>query len=227
VQRKVVRRLARDRLVGPLQQRVLDAVDAAQEAQRRRNEVVHQEWLLRSVDVMRPVSELSAIPPAERTARLEEWQREAIDSPDWQRAPRDTVQVVPAQRLGELKAVERELFRVGELVQTLTFRVAAARVDGASAGYGKRPATNGIAGWMTSGDRRRSLGKRPSYRGPAFLAAISPRRRVRPDQRTNCYWEWLSDTPQDQAKSVCPQLSPPERPTVGPVTRGMPAFHEP
>ncbi|MGZ6869833.1 MAG: hypothetical protein ACXVHI_05920, partial [Frankiaceae bacterium] len=40
VQRKAVRRLARDRLVGPLQQRVLDAVDAAQEAQKRRNEVV-------------------------------------------------------------------------------------------------------------------------------------------------------------------------------------------
>ncbi|MGZ4663688.1 MAG: hypothetical protein ACXV5Q_01210 [Frankiaceae bacterium] len=134
VQRKAVRRLARDRLLGPLQQRVLDAVDAVQEAQRRRNEVVHQEWLLRSVDVMRPVSELSAIPPAERRARREEWQRETIDSPDWQRAPRDTVQVVPAQRLGELKAVERELFRVGELVQTLTFRVAGARVDGASAG---------------------------------------------------------------------------------------------
>jgi hypothetical protein len=34
-----------------------------------------------------------------------------------------------------VKAVERELFRVGELVQTLTFQVASARVDGASAGY--------------------------------------------------------------------------------------------
>jgi hypothetical protein len=100
-QRKAVRRLAGDRLVGRLRQWVLDAVDAAQEAQRRRNEIVHQEWLLRSVDAMRPVSELSAIPPEERMARLEEWQREAIDSPDWQRAPRDTVQVVPAQRLGE------------------------------------------------------------------------------------------------------------------------------
>ena len=62
VQRKAVRRLARDRLIGPLQQRVLDTVDAAQKAQRRRNDVVHQEWLLRSIDATRTVSELSAIP---------------------------------------------------------------------------------------------------------------------------------------------------------------------
>lgn len=141
VQRKAVRRLARDRLIGPMQQQVLAAVDAAQAAQRRRNEVVHQEWLLRSVDAMRPVSELSAIPPEKRMEWLEEWQREAIDSPDWQRAPSDTVSVVPAQALAELVAVERELFRVGEVVQTLTFRVASSRGVGSPPGYLRLPVT--------------------------------------------------------------------------------------
>lgn len=53
-----VRRLARERLADGMLTDVLDAVIAAENARVRRNEVVHQDWLLRGRDTMRPVSEL-------------------------------------------------------------------------------------------------------------------------------------------------------------------------
>jgi hypothetical protein len=135
VQRKAVKRLAGERLVGPLQAEVLAAVEAAEQAQRHRNEIVHQDWLLRGSDATRPVAELSTIPAEDLPAYLEEWERESKDSPDWLRVPRDTTAAFPAQGLDDLRRVERELAAGASAVQQLTFRVASARETGQPAGY--------------------------------------------------------------------------------------------
>lgn len=135
VQRIAVTRLADERLVGPLQAAVHDAVKAAEQAQRHRNEIVHQDWLLRGTDATRPVAELSTIPAEDLPAYQEEWERESKDSPDWLRVPRDTTAVIPAQGLDDLIRVERELATAASAVQQLTFRVASARETGQPAGY--------------------------------------------------------------------------------------------
>jgi len=65
---KGIRRLAAQRLTGEMLEQVVAAVVAAEVAQVRRNEIVHQDWLLRGRDAMPSVGELAQI-TSERLAR--------------------------------------------------------------------------------------------------------------------------------------------------------------
>jgi hypothetical protein len=95
-----VRRLADQRLTGDMRDEVLAAVDAAESARIRRNEIVHQDWVLRGRNAMRPVSELTGIAPEDLPAYLTEWERESKVSPEWQRVSSRSVDVVPSADLG-------------------------------------------------------------------------------------------------------------------------------
>lgn len=130
-----VRSLAEERLTGDMREQVLAAVVAAEAARGRRNEIVHQEWLLRGRDAMRPVSELAQIPPEDLPDYLQEWGRESKASQDWQQVPSRSVDVVPAQTLDELREVERELAAATQLVSVMTCRVASSRETGSPPGY--------------------------------------------------------------------------------------------
>lgn len=130
-----VRALAESRLVGELRDQVLTVVDGAETARRRRNEIVHQDWLLRGPDAMRPVAELAHLGPAELPTYLEEWERESKASQDWQRVPSKTMDVVAAQTVEELRDVERALAHVTTDVSGLVFRVASSRETGRPPGY--------------------------------------------------------------------------------------------
>jgi hypothetical protein len=132
---KRIRRLAAERLTGDMLEEVVAAVTAAEAARARRNEIVHQDWLLRGRDAMRPVSELARITPEDLPAYLEEWERESKTSQEWQRVPSRSVDVVPAQTLEELREVERQLAAATDLVSALTFRVASSRETGRPPGY--------------------------------------------------------------------------------------------
>jgi hypothetical protein len=59
------RKLAQSRLIGEMREQVLAAVDAAAAAREKRNEIVHQDWLLRGPDAMRPIAELASVAPAD------------------------------------------------------------------------------------------------------------------------------------------------------------------
>lgn len=72
-----VRHLARERLTGDMLTEALATVDAAEVARTRRNEIVHQDWVLRGADAMRPVSELTGIAPEDLATYLERWERES------------------------------------------------------------------------------------------------------------------------------------------------------
>jgi hypothetical protein len=130
-----VRRLAEARLVGVMREQVLAAVDAAEAARLKRNEIVHQDWLLRGPDATRPVSELARIDPADVPKYLEEWERESKASQDWRRVPSKSTDVVPAQTVEDLRSVERELAEVTTVVSGLTFDVASSRESGHPPGY--------------------------------------------------------------------------------------------
>src|SRR4051794_12629226 len=130
-----VRRLANQRLTGEMRDEVLAAVDAAESARIRRNEIVHQDWVLQGRDAMRPVSDLTGIAPEDLPAYLTEWERESKVSQVWQRVPSRSVDVVPAQTLDGLRRVERELSAATDLVSELTFKVASARETGSPSGY--------------------------------------------------------------------------------------------
>jgi hypothetical protein len=132
---KRVRLLARERLTGDMLEQVVAVVVAAEAARARRNEIVHQDWLLRGPDAMRPVSELARIQPEDVPAYLEAWERESRTSQDWQRVPSRNIDVVPAQTLDELRDVERKLAAASQLVSALTFRVASSRETGNPPGY--------------------------------------------------------------------------------------------
>jgi len=99
------------------------------------NEVVHQDWLLRGGNAMRPVAEFAQIAPQDQATYLEEWERESKASPDWQRVPPRSVDVLPAQTLDDLRGVERELAAVTGRVTRLTLRVASSRESGRPPGY--------------------------------------------------------------------------------------------
>jgi hypothetical protein len=130
-----VRNLAQSRLIGEMREQVLAAVDAADAARAKRNEIVHQDWLLRGPDAMRPIAELARVDPADMPKYLEEWERESKTSQDWQRVPSKSTDVVSAQTLEELRGVERELAEVTTVVSGLTFRVASSRETGRPPGY--------------------------------------------------------------------------------------------
>lgn len=130
-----IRRAADERLRGDMHADVLAAVEAAENARQARNEVVHQDWIIRSRAGMRPVSEIAAVPLADRAHYQEEWDRQSLPSQDWLRVPRDSIEVVQAQALDELKSVERALSVATDRVQELTFRVASSRECGMPEGY--------------------------------------------------------------------------------------------
>jgi hypothetical protein len=130
-----VRRLANQRLTGEMRDEVLAAVNAAESARIRRNEIVHQDWVLRGRDAMRPVSELTGIAPEDLPAYFTEWERESKVSQEWQRVPFRSVDVVPAQTLDDLRQVERDLSAATDLVSALTFKVASSRETGNPPGY--------------------------------------------------------------------------------------------
>ncbi len=130
-----VRKLAAERLTGPMREQVLAAVDQAEAARRRRNEIVHQDWLLRGRDAVRPVGEILEVWAEDREAYLTAWERESKDSPGWLRVPSRSIEVEPAQPLDDLIAVERALAVVTETVSALTFRVASSRETGSPPGY--------------------------------------------------------------------------------------------
>ncbi len=50
---------------------------AAEAARKRRNQVIHQDWLLRGPDAMRPVADLNDVAPQGLPAHLEAWERES------------------------------------------------------------------------------------------------------------------------------------------------------
>ena len=130
-----VRRLATERLTGPMFEQVIALVEAAEVARQRRNEIIHQDWVLNSRDAMRSVAELTQVKPDDMPAYLEEWDRESKRSNDWQRIPSRGIDVVPAQTLDDLQKVERELATVGQRVYGLTFQVASSRETGNPFGY--------------------------------------------------------------------------------------------
>jgi hypothetical protein len=128
---KRVRRLAAERLTGDMLEQVVAAVAAVESARIRRNEIVHQDWLLRGARG-HAISELAEIAPEDLPAYLEEWERESRASQNWQRVPSRSVDVVPAQNLDDLREVERELAAATDLVSALTFRVASSRETAAA-----------------------------------------------------------------------------------------------
>jgi hypothetical protein len=129
-QREEVEELASQRLTGDMQQRVLAALDAAAAASDKRNDVLHQDWILRGLDSMRSVTELANVDADDLSEYLEEWERESKASPNWQRVPSRSLDLLPAQTLEELGDVERELRGVTDEVTALTFLVASSRDTG-------------------------------------------------------------------------------------------------
>jgi len=79
VQRKKVAELATQRLSGDLQA-VWAAMSSVEAAQKRRNEVIHQDWVLRGREAMRSVTEIAAVADEDRGDYLEDWQRQATES---------------------------------------------------------------------------------------------------------------------------------------------------
>jgi len=130
-----VRDLALSRLTGEMQDQVLAAVDMADAARKKRNEIVHQDWLLRGPDATRPVADLARVDPADLPRYLAAWERESKTSQDWQRVPSSSTDVVPAQTIEELAGLERQLAEVTTVVSGLTFRVASSRETGTPPGY--------------------------------------------------------------------------------------------
>lgn len=145
VQCQNVRALGKTKLVGELRDQVLAAVDAADAARLRRNEIVHQDWLLRGRDAMRPVAELKDVIPQDMAEYVEDWERESRASQDWLRVPSKSTDVMAAQSVEELREVERELARVTTIVSGLTFAVASSRETGNPPGYVQGPSGGGVA----------------------------------------------------------------------------------
>ena len=86
---------------------------------------------------VRPISDFAHLRGEEMIAYQIEWEREAKESADWQRVPRDSLDVVGSQAFDELRDVERELAGVTNRVTGLTFQVASARDAGVPPGWVK------------------------------------------------------------------------------------------
>lgn len=134
-QTKEVRKLAQRHLVGQLQDGVLAALVEAEQARELRNDVVHQDWVLRGRDGMRPVADIASIQAADLPAYLAEWDREAVASSGWLRLPARSTDLTTPQQLDELRHVERRLAAVTDVVGGLTFVVASSREVGRPPGF--------------------------------------------------------------------------------------------
>lgn len=134
-QSKAVRQLTDTRLAGALREAVLEALEEADGARELRNEVVHQDWVLRGPDSMRTAAEVSSVASEDLSSYLDEWEREAVASEDWLRLPARAMDLITTQPLEDLRLVERRLAAVTARVQALVFAVASARDTGMPAGY--------------------------------------------------------------------------------------------
>lgn len=141
-QARSVRKLADQWLAGDLLTAVLEMTDRADKVRNQRNEIVHQDWILRGRDATRPVSDLPADFLAggeEVRAYINEWRREAKESPEWRRIPRDSLELADAQGLDELRSIEQALADVTETVSGLRFTVASALHTGQPSEWLKDP----------------------------------------------------------------------------------------
>jgi len=121
---------ANKRLTGELLTAVLEAVKDSKAVRTQRNDVVHQDRVLRLMEVATTAEELTAMVWAEAdqvAAHGDDPDRAAVDSSGWRKVPRDSVAVVPGPDIDELRAIERALSAVTERFLTLTHRVANAR----------------------------------------------------------------------------------------------------
>jgi hypothetical protein len=113
---------------------VIAAVDAAARARLQRNEVVHQDWVLRF-----PPTEFVGKPLADVLPNLlpdrDDIGRTFKESPHWRRVPHDSIEVVPPPSLGELRSIERALAAVKDSIEWLTFCDASSRDTGQPEGY--------------------------------------------------------------------------------------------
>jgi hypothetical protein len=131
-----VRKLAEVQLSGYLQAGVQQAAAEAESASDLRNNVVHQDWVLRGPDAMRPATELASLNSQDDLdVYLGEWDREARTSPDWLRMPARSLDLVPGQTVEQLKSVERRLAAAADRVAALVFAVASARETGHPTGW--------------------------------------------------------------------------------------------
>lgn len=130
-----IHRLAIEKLTGELREQVLAVTEMAEVARRARNDVVHQDWLLRGLDGMRTITELALVEPADLPKYLDEWERESKASQQWQRVPPRSTEVAPAQTLVDLRRTERALAKATNAASALTFRVASSRETGSPPGY--------------------------------------------------------------------------------------------
>lgn len=92
---EAIRDLAATRLDGDLQARSIRVAGDADAARRRRNDVVHQDWVLRGREGMRPVAEVVGLDEQ----GLEEWRREPTPSQGWLSVPSKGLELVHAQTL--------------------------------------------------------------------------------------------------------------------------------
>jgi hypothetical protein len=100
-------------------------------------EARREDWVLRGPDAMRPVADLPDFTSDRELSRyVEQWEREAKDSPDWLRQPSRSLDLVRAQTLPDLVKVERALADATDRVTVLVFAVASARDTGRPAGWG-------------------------------------------------------------------------------------------
>lgn len=132
---EAVDRLARNRLTGDMHNEVLACVAAAEDARRRRNDVIHQDWVLRGREAFRFVGDLAKVEPESLAEYLAAWERESKESGNWQRVPPHGVDVVSAQTSEDLRLVERQLADATSRVEVQVFRVASSRETGIPPGY--------------------------------------------------------------------------------------------
>ena len=92
-QAREILRLASARLHGVLFEEVVQLVHDADAVRLLRNDVVHQDWVLRGHDAMRPVAEVAAVPSHELQPYLDEWERQAVESSGWLRLPAHEVEL--------------------------------------------------------------------------------------------------------------------------------------
>ena len=135
-----IRKRAGQRLEGELLADVRRAAGSADEVRDLRNDAVHQGWVLRGSDSVRPVAEIEGLAddPEALEEYLSEWAREAKQSPDWLRVPARSVGLEAASTVEHLVEVELRIGGVLARIVHLSFVVASSRETGSPPGY-RRP----------------------------------------------------------------------------------------
>jgi hypothetical protein len=131
----LARKLAEEHLEGVLLDAVRQALDDADAVRTARNEVVHQDWILRGAESGIPVEEIAGRSSEEIETLLREYERKAVPSKVWQRVPARSISVEPAPELDELIELERRLGGAAARVLQLTYVVASSRETGGPPGY--------------------------------------------------------------------------------------------